>query len=39
MKALFKIPKDEVVAAEKKRKREKTPRRASVGKPQNSDKD
>jgi hypothetical protein len=39
MKALFSVPKDEVVKAEKRRKKTKTSRVQSVRKPRPSDKD
>jgi hypothetical protein len=39
MKALFKVPKDEVVKVEKKRKKQRASRAASLRKPTLSDKD
>ncbi len=39
MKALFKVPKDEVVKAEKKRKRKKASHASALRKPRLSDKD
>ena len=39
MKALFKVPKDEVVKAEQKAKRKRVSRAQSVRKPRPSDKD
>jgi hypothetical protein len=39
MKALFNVPKDEVVKAEKKRKRKKASRASALRKPRLSDKD
>jgi hypothetical protein len=39
MKALFKVSKDEVVKAEKKRKRKKAYRASDLRKPRSSDKD
>jgi hypothetical protein len=39
MKALFKVPKDEVVKAERKAKRKRASRAQSVRKPRPSDKD
>jgi hypothetical protein len=39
MKALFKVPKDAVVAVEKKAKKKRASRRASLRKPKVSDKD
>ena len=39
MKALFKVPKDEVVKAEQKAKRKRASRAQSVRKPRLSDKD
>lgn len=39
MKALFKVPKDEVVKAEKRKKRARASRVQSQHKPKNSDKD
>ena len=39
MKALFNVPKDEVVKAEKRRKKSKASRAQSVRKPRPSDKD
>jgi hypothetical protein len=39
MKALFNVPKDAVVAVEKKAKKKRASRRASLRKPKASDKD